>query len=322
MSRPTHRQSTARHGCTIAVAVACAATLFGCGSPAKGPQGSPASGTTSTAPQRSTRATLPGTQGDRLLRNSSTIYAGCDPAVQPNALQTGQIFDTQTGDNIALPHPAIAAGEKLMAQGCAVATTNDGKQRVIYLLTTKTPSQGLTPESQQTNLIAFDPSNPQPTAKSRFRHRLPETKSTQTGRFIQPLASSWSPTGRDPICSRLRSSTPIRLRRRRTSRSHRTPTPASGESTTTVTPCRTPSKGPPTPLSVCISTVAPTGPKSAHSATSATSSRQIMASYSNTTCKPLPRPEHPSTRRILRLVSSISTYGHGTSPVPSRPTST
>ncbi len=60
-----------------------------------------------------------------------------------------------------------------MAQGCAVATTNDGKQRVIYLLTTKTPSQGLTPESQQTNLIAFDPSNPQPTAKKPFSSPTP-----------------------------------------------------------------------------------------------------------------------------------------------------
>lgn len=166
----THVRWVVQHtGC---VASRVALTLCGCSGKASPPAANTAAGTqttitTTSAPERITRAGLP--VGYELYWNFSTVYSGCTPYLSKDKTDTsGEVFDTATGRNIPLPKPPVAAGDELVASACTVTATRDGAQRVIYLVTTKTPSHGLTPEVKRTTVAAFDASKPEPIATQPF----------------------------------------------------------------------------------------------------------------------------------------------------------
>ncbi|WP_301123526.1 hypothetical protein [Mycolicibacterium fortuitum] len=139
----------------LMVVVALAAGLCACSSPKEpSPQSVPASSAT-TSPPRLTRAMLP--TGQDIYRNAATVYSGCIPDVEEGkAFGAGQIFDTRTGDNRALPTPTLAAGDELLNYACTVVTAPDGTQRVVHLVKTRTPSHGLTPETEQGSIVGLD----------------------------------------------------------------------------------------------------------------------------------------------------------------------
>src|SRR5690348_9565918 len=83
-----------------------------------------------------TKAMLP--TGDSLRRSPGTTFSGCDPDGR-DKFSTGEVFDPQTGVNLPLPKPTLAAPEQLVKQRCTVA--GDPKSlRVVYVLATRTPA--------------------------------------------------------------------------------------------------------------------------------------------------------------------------------------
>ncbi|TRW86199.1 hypothetical protein FK535_06915 [Mycolicibacterium sp. 018/SC-01/001] len=65
-------------------------------------------------------------------------------------------FDTSQGVSAKLPRPAIDASDELLGYNCTLTAAADGAQWVVYLIRTKTPSRGLTPESEQIRIHSFD----------------------------------------------------------------------------------------------------------------------------------------------------------------------
>lgn len=154
--------------------LAVAAAGCGGGHVADHPQSSSASGTsqaTSSSSQptsagpRSGRIDLPG--GNALYANRETVYTGCDARAREEAdADDGarrQYFDTASGEWVPFGAPTLPPGQQLIAQSCVVIAGQDGSQRVVYLSRLKTPSQGLTPESESLSLTAFDGESSSPT---------------------------------------------------------------------------------------------------------------------------------------------------------------
>lgn len=133
-----------------------------CGTPSNTPSSSTAESATApastsetvAAPARVARADVPAP----LKRNAATVYYGCDGGFG-QAPQKVAAFDTETGKFQEFPIPAPPAGEELVNQACTVTSIN-GKPRAIYVVTTKKPSEGLTPESERTQIHAYDMGNP------------------------------------------------------------------------------------------------------------------------------------------------------------------
>jgi hypothetical protein len=121
---------------------------------------------------RVTRSSLPA--GARVRQNGSTIYTGCESSWSAgNKPVEGEVFDPTTGRNLPLPAPAVADTDEIVGSSCTVTADEKGVNRVVYLLTTKTPSHGLTPESEQTNLMAFDLGKSRPVVTKPFPLPLP-----------------------------------------------------------------------------------------------------------------------------------------------------
>ncbi|WP_067825008.1 hypothetical protein [Nocardia inohanensis] len=98
-----------------------------------------------------TKAVLP--TGDSLRRSPGTTFSGCDPDGR-DKFSTGEVFDPQTGANLPLPKPTLAAPEQLVKQRCTVA--GDPKSlRVVYVLATRTPASGLNAEKFATRIVSF-----------------------------------------------------------------------------------------------------------------------------------------------------------------------
>lgn len=165
-ARPGRRRRSTRHAtphlaqsraARLAAAVAVVAAAGACSSPP--PENrtvpEPSAPVSSSAPPRQTKAWLP-TGGD-VYRNATTVYSGCIPDLRnADSIPSGQILDTETGQNLPLPLPELPASDEVLRHACTVATTSDGKQRVIHVITTRTPSHGLTPESEQSFIVALD----------------------------------------------------------------------------------------------------------------------------------------------------------------------
>lgn len=96
------------------------------------------------------------------MRSQSTVFTGCEGTLASGHPVAGEVFDTNDGKIIPLPRPALTEGEELVEQACTVTAAQDGTPRIIFLTTTKVPSRGLEPESQQTNISAFDLHSPGP----------------------------------------------------------------------------------------------------------------------------------------------------------------
>src|ERR1700694_2704872 len=121
----------------------------------------PSSSSASQSAQRAVQSPIP--SGSHLTRNATTLYTGCsDQKVSDPFEPTAQLFDPASGKNVILPRPPIAPTDPLLSHACTVTTLADGRQRVLYLMPPKTPSQGLTPEAEQTELVAMDPSSANP----------------------------------------------------------------------------------------------------------------------------------------------------------------
>jgi hypothetical protein len=69
---------------------------------------------------------------------------------------SGEVFNPRTGQNVPIPVPTIPSGQKLVSYACTVGGDQDNI-RVFYLVRFLTPSNGLTPESTTTSIVAFDP---------------------------------------------------------------------------------------------------------------------------------------------------------------------
>lgn len=137
-----------------------------------GPSSPPS--TTSASPTSSaqaqalpTRADLPDGRG-LLSRNLWTVYSGCDAQGSSDRFDAGKVFDTAQGVNVTLPRPTLDAGDELLDYVCTVTSAADGGQRVVYLVHTKTPSRGLTPESEVVRLYSLDPSGNAPAVVKPF----------------------------------------------------------------------------------------------------------------------------------------------------------
>lgn len=118
--------------------------------------------TTSGPPDVAASSPLPkGT----VLRAPATVYSECSatPGGDGNlSFNTqAQIFDPKTGRNVPMPTPTIPAGQHLVHEACTVGGDID-HIRVFYVITLSAPSNGLTPESRQSSIIAFNPFAPDP----------------------------------------------------------------------------------------------------------------------------------------------------------------
>ncbi len=106
---------------------------------------------TTTQAQRSTEVELPdGFVGTRFISN-------CDGQPDTDVLSGRQMFDTASGEFVDMPSPTLANQEELVSAACTVTQTPGGETRVVYAMTVKTPSQGLTPESVRADVISLDP---------------------------------------------------------------------------------------------------------------------------------------------------------------------
>ncbi|WP_142275610.1 hypothetical protein [Mycobacterium mantenii] len=126
-----------------------------------GPSGAGSAATSSSSPPAiAPTSALP--HGHR-LRSPGTVYSQCGNSFSTGDDQkfdtTGEIFNPKTGRNVALPTPAVPAGQKLVRQACVVGGDEDNI-RVYYVMTLSTPSSGLTPESRATSIVSFDPFSP------------------------------------------------------------------------------------------------------------------------------------------------------------------
>ncbi len=131
------------------------------------PSATPSS--TTSAPKIPTSVDVPGAGDDDadLLRGPSTVYTGCGGSLvfgDDVKLSRGQVFLPTTGRNVDLPLPTIPDGKLVVATQCLVA--GDARNiRVVHIVSLRTPSSGLTPESTETQILAFDPTAPDaPTA--------------------------------------------------------------------------------------------------------------------------------------------------------------
>lgn len=118
---------------------------------------------TSEAPQQVTGIDLPA--GQEFRRNDSTVYSGCSGEVLQQAEAPGDVFDVSTGSFVGMPAWPVDSGTPLVAAGCTV-TTVAGKPRLIYVVATSTPSQGLNPETEQAQLYSYDLGSTEPATVS------------------------------------------------------------------------------------------------------------------------------------------------------------
>ncbi|WP_179474167.1 hypothetical protein [Mycolicibacterium vinylchloridicum] len=123
---------------------------------------------TSTAPVRTTQAALPVSgDGADLHLNPVALYAGCTPGfvhttTWPDNTTFGQLFNAKTGTNSRFPAPTLAAGDALVGYACTVTATDAGQLRIVYFITARTPSHGLTEESTHTDIVVMDPASNTP----------------------------------------------------------------------------------------------------------------------------------------------------------------
>jgi hypothetical protein len=97
------------------------------------------------------------------------------------------LFDSTSGTLVNIPQPPLAPTEQLESSACAVTTLADGHQRVIYLITVTTPSQGLTPETTRTDMVVMDPASTKPVAVKPF----PLTKDDDNW-YLYPATNGFS----------------------------------------------------------------------------------------------------------------------------------
>lgn len=119
----------------------------------------PASSTSSAAvPQRASKLQLSSAEYSRAFRGPSSIYTDC--LTTPNSGSThGKVFDPATGQLYTIPTPSPPPGGEIIDWGCTAATTPDNRLTIIYVVTAKIKSEGLNPESEQTNLVSVDATN-------------------------------------------------------------------------------------------------------------------------------------------------------------------
>lgn len=86
------------------------------------------------------------------------MFSGC-PGGFGSAPENVTVFDTDSGSFQQFPVPQPPAGEELAQMACTVTSVN-GKPRAVYVVTTKTPSQGLNPVSERTQIHGYDMGDP------------------------------------------------------------------------------------------------------------------------------------------------------------------
>ena len=164
------------------VVAACVApfVIVGCGGAPPAPTSTVASGSlTAAQTQRSVQSSIPTGSGP-LFRNTSTVYTRCTD-------KTAQLFDPVSGTVVNIPQPPLASTEQVESSACTVTTLADGHQRVIYLITVITPSQGLNPETKRTDMVVMDPSSTKPVAVKPF----PLTKDDNNW-YLYPATNGFS----------------------------------------------------------------------------------------------------------------------------------
>lgn len=115
-----------------------------------------------------------------MVRNTSTVYTRCTD-------KTAQLFDPASGTLINIPQPPLTPKGQVQSSACTLTTLADGRQRVIYLVTVRTPSEGLTPESQRTDIVAMDPSSTKPVAVQPF-----PLKTNDANWYLYPATNGFS----------------------------------------------------------------------------------------------------------------------------------
>ena len=89
-------------------------------------------------------------------QGASTVYSDCETSMTDDEFGLeGEVFNPATGRNVSLPVPDIS-GKKLIRHACTVGGDKDNI-RVFRVVTLLTPSTGLTPESEETSIFAYDP---------------------------------------------------------------------------------------------------------------------------------------------------------------------
>jgi hypothetical protein len=107
---------------------------------------------------------------------AETVYYGCpeDFATDADVLDkiTPKVFDVKTGKFISPAIPTAAPGENITGGVCALSGTADAI-KVIYLMTTTKPANGLNPEVNKVTSYVFDMTSQQPLATRSSNHRHP-----------------------------------------------------------------------------------------------------------------------------------------------------
>lgn len=168
LSHNCHLGKIIRRRTVAAVGVA-ALLLGGCADSSEAPAAEPtvASVTTTTpVPTTASVAAIPSSaalpMGKYLRLGPGTVSNGCSHDLDRGddlKFGKGQVFIPALGKNVNRPTPSIPAGMTVVNWACAVVGDED-VIRVIHVYTLRTPSSGLTPETFDTRIVSFDPSNP------------------------------------------------------------------------------------------------------------------------------------------------------------------
>lgn len=178
---PIHSRSARVIVRLVGVVGAAAMVSSGCsssppeqGSSSSSPSSSTVESTSAPAPPPvSDSSPVPGDQGNVPALGPGTLYSGCRPDYRSKddgsdvVIGDGEVFNPVTGENFPKPTPTIPEGKHAVGVACAVGGVGENI-RVFYVLTLATPSAALSPEYQETQVLAFDPfgsGDPTATAK-------------------------------------------------------------------------------------------------------------------------------------------------------------
>jgi hypothetical protein len=90
-----------------------------------------------------------------------TYTSGCSSDFSSGDLPQPKVFDPATGRTIDLPAPTPGLGEHVTKRACATTGTPDS-MKVVYLVNSEVPPEGLTAGAKFTRAYLFDVTNRQP----------------------------------------------------------------------------------------------------------------------------------------------------------------